>query len=49
MTKPWYTQSTIPAAALSLHRGALPHLVPVWLPKVIQDENEGAQDLVPIE
>ena len=41
--KPWNEESTTPAAAISLHSGAIPLLVPVWLPEVFEEENKKIQ------
>ena len=36
--KPWDEANSFPAAAISLHAGALPLLVPEWLPEILLED-----------
>ena len=49
LPRPWTDPCPIPAAAYSLHSGALPLLVPEWLPDVMQESQEDVQSVIPYE
>ena len=38
VSNPWDDSNSFPAAAISLHAGALPLLVPAWLPEILVED-----------